>query len=61
MAQLGSRLGERRRDGGDCVHHLPVDIAIEAWRAGCRPGDEYMVPDANSARVAVNVLEGIAG
>ena len=61
VAQFGSSLGQRRREGGDCVHHLLVDIAVEAWRASCCPGDGHMVPDADSARVAVYVLEGIAG
>ena len=61
VAQFGSSLGERRRDCGDCVHHLLVDIAVEAWRASCRPGHEHVLPDADSARVAANVLEGIPG
>ncbi len=61
VAQFRARFAKRRRDDRDRSYHLAVGITIEVRGAGRRPGDEYLVADAHRARVAIFVLEGIAG
>jgi len=60
MTQLRSRLAKCRRDRRNCGLHLHVRISVEVRRAGRGSRDEYMLPDADGARVAVGVLERIA-
>ncbi len=61
VAQVRSRLAKCRNHRLDCASHLLVRIPIKVRRACCRSRDEYLVSDADGTRIAVCVLERIAG
>jgi hypothetical protein len=61
MVKLCSYLTKCHRSRLDCANHLFVCISVELRRACCRSRNEHLISNSDGTRIAVGVLERIAG